>query len=201
MVLPVSGSITANDIQGEFGQTQGGAFRIQDYYRSGSIVPNTPARVARAEIQQIPFSTTGTANTVSGGTDEVISLTLDDRFNSGLAAGTFPATGGTAFSFAGSITVDGGIPDVAAGAMTINGGVSTWTDRGTFTVGTQSYRIIRYDGTSPIQVSRVDISLNVTEATTEDEISLFTFANFGTESNIRDNSSCLLYTSPSPRDS
>ena len=37
MVLPVSGSITANDIQGEFGQTQGGAFRIQDYYRSGSI--------------------------------------------------------------------------------------------------------------------------------------------------------------------
>ena len=44
-------------------------------------------------------------------------------------------------------------------------------------------------------MSRVDISLNVTEATTEDEISLFTFANFGTESNIRDNSSFSVFSS------
>lgn len=118
--LPTSGSITANDIQGEFGQTQGGSFRLQDYYRGGDNVPNTPARVARAEVQQIPFSTTGTANTVSGGTDEVISLTLDDRFNSGPAADTTNAQFSGTQTSSGGTKSSGSITGTTSASLSVN---------------------------------------------------------------------------------
>ena len=86
---------------------------------------------------------------------------------------------------AASATTSTANEDVAAGTMTIDGGISTWSDRGTFTNNDSSYRIIRYDGSTPIQVSRVDISLNITSASDVDTFVPLRFANFGTESTIR----------------
>ena len=183
MVLPASGQLTTAQILAEFNQT--GEFVTSSYYRGGGIVPATSGVTGGvAEVQTVGFSGTA-ANTLTPGQDETVTISLDDRFNAGPAIGQYPATGGTAFSFAGSATTSTANEDVAAGTMTIDGGISTWSDRGTFTNNDSSYRIIRYDGSTPIQVSRVDISLNITSASDVDTFVPLRFANFGTESTIR----------------
>ena len=92
MVLPASGQLTTAQILAEFNQT--GEFVTSSYYRGGGIVPATSGVTGGvAEVQTVGFSG-ATANTVTGGQDETVTIALDDRFSAGLSvdAATWQAT-------------------------------------------------------------------------------------------------------------
>ena len=81
MVLPISGPLRFSQIQSEFNQT--GDFILSDHYRGGGIVPSTSGVAGGvAEVQSVDFSG-ATSNTLTAGQDELVSITLDNRFDSG----------------------------------------------------------------------------------------------------------------------
>ena len=91
MVLQVSGPISSDDIQEEFNQTVGSPFSLEAYYRNAGIVPGTSGVAGGvAEVQTASFSG-ATSNTLTVGQDELVSITLDNSFDSGFTE-NFSAT-------------------------------------------------------------------------------------------------------------